>query len=452
MSTSMHVDVDGAVAAKAVAAAPSSLHKVVTSSFIGTVLEWYDFYIYGTAATLVFGELFFPTLDPTSATLAAFAAYGIGFVLKPVGGVILSRYGDTMGRKKVLLVSLVMMGLATGTIGLLPTYNQIGGWAPALLVLLRLVQSIGAGAEYGGALTMVSEFSTAKNRGLLTSLPALGVSLGILIGTAMFAVLSMLPKESLMQWGWRLPFLAGFSLVLVGLYMRLQVRETPVFQQLEREKRLVRSPFLHLIKHEWRRLLIAAGARSADAVGSQFFNVFAIAYCIKTLGLPPSVGLMGVMLANLVGLAVIPIVGFLCDRFGRRPVYLAGLAFLIAFIFPYFWLLETRQPVLIFTAMILAYGVGVKVALSASGAFLAELFGAPNRSTGVTLARTISDPIAGATPLIASALVAASSDYRLAAAFALGVMVLAFLCVVAAPETQGIAMIDTSDVAADRTS
>ena len=415
---------------------PERQRKVIASSFVGTVLEWYDFYIYGTAATIVFGPLFFPDLEPTTGMLASFAAYGIGFFLKPVGGVILSRFGDTIGRKKVMVISLVTMGISTGAVGMLPTYAQIGLWAPLLLILLRLVQSIGAGAEYGGAVTMIAEFSEKNKRGFLASLPALGVSLGILAGTAMYAALSTMPKEAFMSWGWRIPFLIGFTLAGVGLYIRLQVHETPAFEKLKREQRILTSPVSYVLRHEWRRLLIAAGARSADAVGGQLFNVFAISYCTKTLGMPPSVGLTGVMLANFVGLGVIPLVGLACDRFGRKPVYLVGLAFLGAFAFPFFRLLETRQPFFVYMALILAYGVGVKIILSASGAYLTELFDVRTRSTGITFARTISDPLAGMTPLIATALFAWSGAYWSAAVFLMTFVGLAFVSVAVGPETR----------------
>ncbi|MBR0828649.1 MHS family MFS transporter [Bradyrhizobium manausense] len=419
--------------------------KVIVSSFIGTVLEWYDFYIYGTAATIVFGALFFPNLDPTSGMLASFAAYGIGFFLKPVGGVILSRFGDTIGRKKVMVVSLVTMGLATGSVGLLPTYNEIGVWAPILLVFLRLVQSIGAGAEYGGALTMIAEFSGKQKRGFLASLPALGVSLGILLGTGMFAALSTMQQEAFMAWGWRIPFLIGFTLAAVGLYMRLQAQETPAFEQLKQADRILRSPFTHVLKHEWRRLVIAAGARSAEAVGAQLFNVFAIAYCTKTLGMAPSVGLTGVMAANFIGLLVIPIGGLLSDRFGRKQVFLPSLIFLAAFAFPFFWLLDTKQPMLVLVAFVLAYGFGVKMIFATSGAYLTELFDVRTRSTGVTFARTISDPIAGMTPLIATALYAWSGAYWSVALFLIGFVGLAFACVAIGPETRTVEMADFAD-------
>ncbi|QSE86739.1 MHS family MFS transporter (plasmid) [Rhodococcus koreensis] len=414
----------------------SGQRKAVASSVVGTVLEWYDFYIYGTAATLVLGKLFFPDLSPLAGMLAAFATYGIGFFFKPVGGIILSRFGDTFGRKRVMILSLVAMGLATGAVGLLPTYEAIGVAAPVLLVLLRLIQSIGAGAEYGGAITLVSEYSTDKRRGLMASLPAMGVSLGILMGTGMFALLSLMPDDKFESWGWRIPFLIGFSLVAVGLYIRTQVDETPEFEKLKEENRIVKAPLRWLWSEQRRNLLIAAGARSADAVGGQLFNVFAIAYSTSYLDLPKHVGLTGVMAANLVGLVVIPFTGSIADKYGRRPVYLGGLAFLALFTFPFFWMVNTESYLLVVVALVLAYGFGVKVILSVSGAYLAELFDTRVRSSAVTTARTASDPIAGLTPLIATSLLAAAGSYWAVALFFLGFVLLAFYCVFIGPETQ----------------
>lgn len=415
--------------------ARSNARKAVVSSAIGTVLEWYDFYIYGTAATLVLGKLFFPSLSPVAASLAAFVTYGIGFFFKPVGGIILSKFGDTIGRKRVMIITLVGMGLATGAIGVLPTYRTIGVLAPILLVLLRLVQSIGAGAEYGGAITLVAEYASTRRRGLMASLPAMGVSLGVMLGTGIFSLLAMMSTEAFNAWGWRIPFLIGFALVFLGLYTRTQVEETPAFEKLQAEDQVVKSPLRYLWRHERRNLLIGAGARSADAVGGQLFIVFAIAYCTTYLHLPASTGLLGVAIANVVGLAVIPLTGLICDRFGRRPVYLAGLTFLALFIFPFFWMLNTKSFPLIVIALALAYGVGVKIILSVSGAYLAELFDTRVRSSGVTAARTASDPLAGLTPLIATAMLTAAG-YWSVALFTMVFTLIAFVCVYAGPKAK----------------
>lgn len=420
--------------------APSSTARArtraISSNLIGTVLEWYDFYIYGTATALAFGSLFFPASSALAGTLAAFATYAIGFVLRPIAGVVLARWGDTVGRKNVMVTCLVLMGVATGCIGLLPTYAQIGALAPVLLVLLRLVQSVGAGAEYGTAITMSAEYSTGRRRGLLSSTPALGVSLGILLGTGVFAALSGLPKEEFLAWGWRVPFLIGFALVLVGLYIRLRVDESPEFRRLEETGTITRSPMRELLTSHRRHVVLAALARATDAVGSQVFNVFAIAYCTQELGMDSGPALTGVMAANLVGLAVIPLAGQWADRWGRRPVFLTGLLLVAAATFPFFWLLQTRNPVLVVVALVVVYGVGIKIALSVSGAYLAEMFDPRVRNSGVNLARSASDPLAGFTPLIATALLAVAGSYWAVGAFIVVTALASAGAVLASPETR----------------
>ncbi|GAB3569263.1 MFS transporter [Amycolatopsis endophytica] len=410
--------------------------RAIASNLIGTVLEWYDFYIYGTATSLAFGALFFPTASALAGTLAAFATYAIGFVLRPVAGVVLARWGDTIGRKNVMVICLILMGVATGCIGLLPTYAQVGALAPILLVLLRLLQSIGAGAEYGTAVTMSAEYATPRQRGLLSSIPAFGVSLGILLGTGVFAALSGLPREAFLAWGWRVPFLVGFALVVVGLYVRLRVDESPEFTELRRSGTVTRSPIRELLTTHRGRVGLAALARSTDAVGGQIFNVFAISYCTSELDMPAAPALTGVLIANLVGLAVIPLAGRGADRWGRRPVFLTGLLLVAALGFPFFWLLQTRNPVLVVLALVLTYGIGVKIALSVSGAYLAEMFDPRVRNSGVNLARSASDPLAGFTPLIATALLAAAGSYWAVGVFVVGTALASAAAVFASPETR----------------
>lgn len=410
--------------------------RAITSSLIGTVLEWYDFYIYGTATSLVFGALFFPSSSALAGTLAAFATYAIGFVLRPVAGVMLARWGDTIGRKNVMVICLVLMGVATGCIGLLPTYAEIGALAPILLVFLRLLQSVGAGAEYGTAITMSAEYSTARRRGLFSSMPAFGVSLGILLGTGVFAALSGLSKEAFLSWGWRIPFIVGFALVIVGLYIRLRVDESPEFTALKKSGSVTRHPIRDLLKTHRKHVVLAALARSTDAVGGQIFNVFAISYCTRELGMSAAPALAGVMAANLLGLIVIPLAGRCADRWGRRPVFLTGLLLVATLGFPFFWLLETRNPVLVVLALVLLYGIGVKIALSVSGAYLAEMFEPRVRNSGVNLARSISDPLAGFTPLIATALLAVAGSYWAVGAFIVGTALVSAAAVFAGPETR----------------
>jgi MFS family permease len=410
--------------------------RAIASNLIGTVLEWYDFYIYGTATALAFGSLFFPSSSALAGTLAAFATYAIGFVLRPIAGVVLARWGDTVGRKNVMVLCLVLMGLATGGIGLLPTYSQIGVLAPILLVLLRLIQSIGAGAEYGTAITMSAEYADDRRRGLLSSTPALGVSLGILLGTGVFSALSGLPEEAFLAWGWRVPFLIGFALVFVGLYIRLRVDESPEFRRLEQAGDVARRPMRELLRTHPRHVVLAAVARATDAVGGQVFNVFAITYCTVELGMPAGTALTGIMVANLVGLAVIPLAGQWADHWGRRPVFLTGLLLVAAATFPFFWLLQTRNPVLVVLALVVVYGIGVKIALSVSGAYLAEMFEPRVRNSGVNLARTASDPLAGLTPLIATGLLAAAGSYWAVAVFVVVTALASAAAVLASPDRE----------------
>jgi MFS family permease len=410
-------------------------HRALAANLIGTVLEWYDFYIYGTATALVFAPLFFPAASPVAGTLAALATYAIGFVFRPVAGMVLARWGDTIGRKRLLVLCLVLMGASTGAIGLLPTHAQAGLAAPFLLVVLRLVQSLGAGAEYGTAVTMTSEYSTAGRRGLYATVPALGVGLGIMLGTGVFALMSLLPRESFLDWGWRLPFLFGFCLVFVGLYLRLRVAESPEFERLKDAGTLTTSPLRELVRTGRRHLLLASLARSTEAVCAQLFNVFAISYCTAQLGMSAGPALTGVLVANAVGLAVIPLSGHLADRVGRRPVFLFGLCFIAAFAFPFFWLLETRNPLLVIVALVLAYGLGVKVVLAVSGAYLSEMFEPRVRNSGVTIARSLSDPLGGFTPLIASALCAATGSYWAVGALLVALALISAGAVLASPET-----------------
>ncbi|MFD2420509.1 MFS transporter [Amycolatopsis pigmentata] len=408
--------------------------RAIASNLIGTVLEWYDFYIYGTATSLAFGSLFFPSSNALAGTLAAFATYAIGFALRPVAGVVLARWGDTIGRKNVMVICLVLMGLATGCIGLLPTYSRVGALAPILLVLLRLLQSIGAGAEYGTAITMSAEYSTERRRGLLASTPAFGVSLGIMLGTGVFTALSGLPKQAFLAWGWRIPFLVGFVLVLVGLYIRLRVDESPEFTRLKKAGTVTRSPIRELLKSHRKHTVLAALARSTDAVGGQILNVFVISYCTSKLGMPAVTALTGVTVAHLVGLVVIPLAGRAADRWGRRPAFLTGLLFVAAFGFPFFWLLQTRNPALVVSAVVL-FGVGVEIALSVSGAYLAEMFDPRVRNSGVSLARSASDPLAGFTPLIATALLALTGSYWGVGVFIVATALVSATAVFASPET-----------------
>jgi metabolite-proton symporter len=375
------------------------------ASAVGSALEWYDFFIYGTAAALVFGEIFFPKSDPTIGTLLAFATFGVGFVARPFGGLVFGHLGDRIGRKPVLVITLIMVGAGTFLIGLLPTYNSIGVWAPIMLVVLRLVQGFGAGAEYGGAVIMAVEHAPPGKRGLFGSFAPLGVTVGLLLANGVFALFAALPHEEFVSWGWRVPFLLSIVLVLVGFYIRYRVSETPVFSEIAAKNAAARSPVIEAVKRHPREFLVVIGARLAENGLGYLFPVFALNYMTQQLHLPKTMVLEGNMLAYTVQLLTIPLFSALSDRVGRRPVYMGGALFSAAFAFPFFMLVGTQSQPLIYFALILGISVGVAAMFGPQAAYFAELFGARLRYSGFAFARELGSILAGGpAPFIATAL------------------------------------------------
>jgi metabolite-proton symporter len=375
------------------------------ASAVGSALEWYDFFIYGTAAALVFGEIFFPKSDPTIGTLLAFATFGVGFVARPFGGLVFGHLGDRIGRKPVLVITLIMVGAGTFLIGLLPTYNSIGVWAPIVLVVLRLVQGFGAGAEYGGAVIMAVEHAPPGKRGLFGSFAPLGVTVGLLLANGVFALFAALPHEEFVSWGWRVPFLLSIVLVVVGFYIRYRVSETPVFSEIAAKNAAARSPVIEAVKRHPREFLVVIGARLAENGLGYLFPVFALNYMTQQLHLPKTMVLEGNMLAYTVQLLTIPLFSALSDRVGRRPVYMGGALFSAAFAFPFFMLVGTQSQPLIYFALILGISVGVAAMFGPQAAYFAELFGARLRYSGFAFARELGSILAGGpAPFIATAL------------------------------------------------
>src|SRR5437016_5068242 len=318
--------------------------RVIFAACIGSALEWYDFFLYGTASALVFGELFFPKSDPVIGTLLAFLTFGVGFVVRPIGGILFGVLGDRFGRKPVLVATLLMIGVGTTLIGVLPTYAQIGFWAPLLLVLMRVIQGLGAGAEYGGAVIYLVENAPANRRGFWGSFAPLGVSIGNLLAAGAFALVSPLPREDLMSWGWRLPFLASFLLILVGVFVRLRVTETPVFTEaVVARGKIEPNPAVEALERQPRNFFVVLGARLAENGLGYLFPVFGLSYVITTLGVPRADALSALMLAFVVELFTI--VGFasLSGRIWRRAVYLFGALAGIVWAFPFFWLGGTKE-------------------------------------------------------------------------------------------------------------
>jgi len=383
----------------------AQLRRVVVASFIGTTIEWYDFFLYGTAAALVFNRLFFPTLNPLAGTLSAYGTFAVGFVARPLGGAIFGHFGDRLGRKKMLVWSLLIMGVATALIGLTPTYDEIGIWAPVLLVALRFVQGIGVGGEWGGAVLLAVEHSGGARRGLHGSWPQMGVPGGLLLSTAVFAALSSaLPEGDFLAWGWRVPFLLSVVLVGVGLFIRLQILETPAFTKLKEAQRESRAPLLDVFREHPREVLIGMGMRFAQNVIFYVYTVFVLSYGEKTLGYPRSVMLRGVMIASVIGLVSIPLWSYLSDRIGRRPVYLFGAVFSLLIAFPFFWMIE-RGPAFIGIAMVLAMNVGHDMMYGPMAACLSELFGTHVRYSGVSIVYQLASVFSGGlAPFIATIL------------------------------------------------
>jgi len=387
----------------------TSLRRVVLASFIGTTIEWYDFFLYGTASALVIDRLFFPNSAPFNAIMLAYATNLVGFVARPLGGVIFGHFGDRIGRKSMLVITLVLMGVATFLIGLLPTFATIGYAAPAILVLLRFVQGLGVGGEWGGAVLMAVEHSQGGKRGLHASWPQSGVPAGLLLANGVFMLCSLMGEDRFLAWGWRIPFLLGILLVGVGLFIRLQVLESPLFAQAQEKKEVARQPLLEVLKTYPKNVVLAMGARFCENVTFYILTLFVLTYATKTLGLPKNLVLNGVLLASAIELFTVPLFGALSDRLGRRPVYMMGAAFTGLFAFPFFWLLNTKETALIWMAIVVGLAVGHAAMYGPQAAFLSELFGTRVRYSGASLGYQLASPLAGGlAPIIALALLKGS--------------------------------------------
>src|ERR1700755_1472285 len=423
--------------------------RVIFAACIGSALEWYDFFLYGTAAALVFGELFFPKGDPIVGTMLAFLTFGVGFVVRPLGGILFGVLGDRYGRKPVLVATLLMIGIGTTAIGVLLTYAQIGYWAPLLLVLMRVIQGLGAGAEYGGAVIYLVENAPPHRRGFWGSFAPLGVSIGNLLAAGAFALVTLLPREDLMSWGWRLPFLASFLLIIVGIYVRLKVAETPVFTEaVVARGKVERNPAMEALKRHPRNFFVVLGARLAENGLGYLFPVFGLSYVITTLGVPKADALSALMLAFVIELFTI--VGFatLSDRVGRRPVYIFGALAGIVWAFPFFLLVGTKEWIWIAVAFIGARAVVTAAMFGPQAAYFAELFPPQRRFGGFAFARELGSLLAGGpAPFVAAWLVAAFGSWWPVACYAALLAALTVIAIWLGPETyeESITVDNTSD-------
>ena len=381
--------------------------RILVSSIIGTAVEWYDFLIYAVATTLVFNKLFFPSNDPALSTIIGFGTYGVGFLARPLGAAIFGHYGDRVGRKAMLAITIVIMGLGTFCIGLLPTYAQIGVAAPVLLVALRFLQGIGLGGEWGGAVLMVVENAAPRRRGLLGAMVQMGNPVGNLAAIGIFALFGAMDETNFMDWGWRVPFLLSVLLVGVGLFIRLRLHETQAFQRIERQHAIARSPIMEVFTTHRRPFLIAVGLKISEIAWASIAGVFVISYATGRLGLSRGAILNALLLASLLALFTIPLYGWLSDRVGRRAMFFATCLFSVLFAFPLFWMLDTRDVTLVTLAIVIGINGGQMVGFGVGAPWYSELFPTRMRYSGASLGFQIGAALSGGlTPFIAAALMA----------------------------------------------
>ncbi|MFJ3334509.1 MFS transporter [Streptomyces sp. NPDC086766] len=438
---------------------PANLPRIVAASLIGTTIEWYDFFLYGSAAALVFNTLFFPNSDPLVGTLLAFLTYAVGFAARPIGALVFGHYGDRLGRKKLLVLSLLMMGGATFAIGLLPTYASVGAAAPILLTVLRLVQGFALGGEWGGAVLLVSEHGDARRRGFWASWPQTGAPAGQLLATGVLSLLTaLLSEQAFGSWGWRIPFLLSGVLVMVGLWIRLSVDESPVFKQAlaqaearkaaqDAEAAAEKLPLVSVLRHHWRDILVAMGARMAENISYYVITAFILVYAVTSAGVSKETALNAVLIASAVHFAVIPAWGALSDRIGRRPVYLLGAAGVGLWMFPFFSLIDTGT----FVNLLIAVTVGLVLhgaMYAPQAAFFSEMFATRMRYSGASIGAQFASVVAGApAPLIATALLADYGSSTPIALYVIAAAVLTLIAVGVASETRhrDLAAVETSD-------
>jgi metabolite-proton symporter len=413
-----------------------SPRKVIVASLLGTSLEWYDFFLYSTAAAIVFNKLFFPDVDPAIGTLLAFTTAAVGFVARPLGGIVFGHLGDRRGRKQVLVITLLTMGIATVLIGALPTYDAIGIAAPILLAVLRFVQGLGLGGEWGGAVLMTLEHGAPERRGLNSSWPQVGVPMGNLLAAGALGVLgAVLSEDAFLSWGWRIPFLLSGALVLAGLWIRLTVAESPLFAEVERSGAKAKLPLLEVLKRHPRQLLIAMAARIGTDVAFYTFTVYSLVYITTVVGRERSVGLTAVLVGSACQLALIPFFGALSDRFGRRPVYAAGAIAAAAWAFAFFPLLATGSTPVIVLAVLVALATHAAM-YGPQAAFIAELFATELRYSGASMGYQLAGILGGGiAPIVAIALVDATGTSFAVSGYVLAMVVLTLIALAVAPET-----------------
>jgi MFS family permease len=381
----------------------AQLRKAVIASTIGTAIEWYDFFVYGTAAGLVFGKLFFPNQDPLSATLLAFGTYFVGFAARPVGAAIFGHFGDRIGRKATLIATLLCMGIATFLVAFVPSYASIGIWGAVLLTILRALQGIGVGGEWGGSVLLAMEWSrTHGQRGLVASWPQFGVPAGLLLSTAAIALFSAWSGDQFLVWGWRIPFALSIVLVGVGLWIRLGILETPVFQKLLDQNKIEKAPIAEVIRKQPREIILSALLRMSEQAPFYIFTAWIFSYTVGTLKMERGFILSAVIVAALVSFFTIPLSGHISDRIGRRKMYIVGVVLMGLFGFLYFGMVDTAIPALVFIAIVLSL-IPHDIQYGPQAALIAESFTPRLRYSGASLGYQLASLVAGGpSPLIAA--------------------------------------------------
>jgi MHS family shikimate/dehydroshikimate transporter-like MFS transporter len=419
-------------------AANSSMRSIVIASSVGTIIEWYDFLIYATAAALVFNKAFFPTIDPLTGTLAALGTYAVGFVARPLGGALFGHFGDRLGRKSMLVLTMFIMGLSTFCIGLLPDYTTIGVLAPILLILLRIVQGIGLGGEWGGASLMVIEHAPSDKRGFYGSFVQIGFPVGLVLATLVFALATKLSEADFQAWGWRIPFLASVVLLGLGTFIRSRLPETPVFERMKATNSFSTNPLAETVGRNFKTFLVAVGLKLSEVSWVYMLTVFVVVYATTTLQVPKQTMLDAVMCAALFELITLPLFGWLSDKIGRRVFFVLGALFTIAFAFPLFWMLATKSVAIMTLAVIVAMNFGHGMMFGLESTYFPELFGPRVRYTGASFGFQVAAAVGGGfSPIIATALAGYFGGTTGVSAMMIGIALLTLWAALAARETKG---------------
>ncbi|MFB6962935.1 MFS transporter [Streptomyces sp. NPDC056309] len=397
------------------------IRRLLTAAFSGTALEWYDYFLYGTAAALVFNKLFFPELDPTVGTLASFVTFAVGFVARPIGAAIFGHIGDRYGRKVSLIITVVLMGATTGCIGLLPTYHTIGIWAPALLSVLRFLQGISVGGEWSGAMLLTLEHTPKEKHGSYSSIPQLGSPVGTLLSSGAFALVGLLPDGTFYSWGWRLPFLVAFPLLGIALYLRLHIEESPVFRAMldgaERQGPKP-APLVEAFRRTWGRMIVGVGAAFLGVGGFFLMSTFIISYGTDQLGIDKQTMLNATVIGSVVEIVVLVLAGRLADRIGAWRVCALGAAVTMVVAFPAFWLVDTRQTSLVYLGVSLGIGA-LSIPYAPIGAVVSGMFPEEFRYSAVAMSYNLAGVLSGFVPLMATSLTSAANGASWGAALLL---------------------------------